>query len=75
MNFNGLKAVHYIAFLLVIVGALNWGLIGAFNINLVERLLSSMPHLVKAVYISVGLAALLVVGTHMTDCKPCSSGK
>jgi uncharacterized membrane protein YuzA (DUF378 family) len=44
--------------LLVIVGGLNWGLIGAFNFNLVDSLLGAGSMLAKVVYIAVGLAAV-----------------
>lgn len=51
-------ALDWIALLLVIIGALNWGLVGAFNINMVTRLLGDMTPASRAVYIVVGLAAL-----------------
>jgi uncharacterized membrane protein YuzA (DUF378 family) len=44
--------------LLVIVGGLNWGLVGAFNFNLVDTLLGAGSMLAKVVYIAVGLAAV-----------------
>lgn len=47
-----------IATILLIVGGLNWGLVGAMNYNLVESLLGSWPLVVKIVYDLVGLAAL-----------------
>ena len=39
---------------LVIIGALNWGLVGLLNFNLVELLLGTWPILEKVVYILVG---------------------
>jgi len=51
-------ALDWIALLLVIIGALNWGLVGAFNINVVTRFLGDMTTASRAVYIVVGLAAL-----------------
>ena len=53
------KLVHKVAIVLIVVGAINWGLIGAARINLVERLLGK-GLLSKAVYVLVGLAALSV---------------
>ena len=47
-----------IAGLLVIIGGLNWGLVGAINLDLVEALLGSIPILQQIVYIVVGLCAL-----------------
>ena len=43
---------------LVLVGALNWGLVGLFNYNLVEGLLGLFPTVVKLVYLLVGVAGL-----------------
>ena len=43
---------------LVLVGALNWGLVGAFSFNLVEKLLGSWPMVANLVYILVGVSAL-----------------
>ncbi len=52
--------LHKIAMFLVIVGALNWGLIGALNFNLVEKLTGDNASLTKLVYIIVGVAAVYV---------------
>lgn len=45
-------------FFLSSIGAINWGLIAAFNFNLVEFLLADYPLLVKSVYGLVGLGGL-----------------
>lgn len=52
------------ALVLVVIGGLNWGLVGALDIDLVETLLGSFPILQKAVYILVGLAALYTIYGH-----------
>ena len=44
--------------LLLIIGGLNWGLIGAFKYNLVDALLGMGSTPARAVYILVGIAAL-----------------
>lgn len=49
-----------IAIFLVIVGALNWGLIGGLNLNLVEKLTGNNASIAKLIYILVGVAALYV---------------
>ncbi len=67
-----MKALHMVSFLLVLIGALNWGLVGLFNFNLVTSLLGTMPTVEKVVYILVGLSAVYVGATHMNDCKICS---
>jgi uncharacterized protein len=43
---------------LVVVGAINWGLIGLLNINLVTLLLGSWPWLVTVIYLLVGLCGV-----------------
>lgn len=61
-------------FTLVLVGALNWGLVGLFNFNLVTALLGGLG-LETIAYILVGLSAVYVGVTHMNDCKICSAKK
>lgn len=50
-----------IAFVLVIVGAVNWGLVGVFELDLVDKTLGSIVWLAKAVYILVGVAGLYLI--------------
>ena len=58
-NLNGLGKL---AWVLVIVGALNWGLVGInAGWNLVEMLLGSWAVVVKVVYLLVGLSALVLL--------------
>jgi uncharacterized protein len=52
-----------IAMILVIVGALNWGLIGAFGFDLVAALFGDMSILSRIVYGLVGLSAIIVAAT------------
>lgn len=65
------NTLHVVAFSLAMVGALNWGLVGLLNFNLVETLLSAWPGLVKLVYILVGASAVYVFAGHKDDCKIC----
>lgn len=62
-----------VAYILLFVGGLNWGLVGLLNLNLVELIFGSWPVVVKVVYILVGVGAVYAVATHMKDCKVCSS--
>ena len=43
---------------ILVIGALNWGLVGLLNLNLVESLLGMGSMLTKGVYVVVGLAGL-----------------
>lgn len=47
-----------ITFFLSSIGAINWGLIAAFNFNLVEFLLGNYPLAVKIIYGLIGLSGL-----------------
>lgn len=67
-----MKMLHMAAFLLTVAGALNWGLVGLFNFNLVTALFGSVATVEKAVYVLVGLSAVYLVVTHRTDCKACA---
>lgn len=51
-------ALDWLVFVLLVVGALNWGLVGLANINVVETILGSIPVLLKVVYALVGIAGL-----------------
>lgn len=51
-------ALDWIAFALLIVGGLNWGLVGLFNMDLVASLFGEMTTASRAVYAAVGLSAL-----------------
>ena len=69
---NLLKSLHMVAFILVIVGALNWGLVGLFDFNLVSTLLGGMPAIERTVYVLVGLSAVWEVVKHRQNCKMCA---
>ncbi|HLA23255.1 MAG TPA: DUF378 domain-containing protein [Candidatus Nanoarchaeia archaeon] len=53
--------IDWIAFVLVVVGALNWGLVGLLNYNLVESLLGAWTMAVRTIYVLVGLGALWAI--------------
>lgn len=53
-----MKALDLTAYSLLLIGGLNWGLVGIFEYNLVEALLGSWPKVVRSVYGLVGVAAL-----------------
>jgi len=53
-----LNVVDWIAVVLVIVGGLNWGLIGLANFDLVATLFGAMSVLSRIVYVLVGLSAV-----------------
>ncbi|MDP3764304.1 MAG: DUF378 domain-containing protein [bacterium] len=66
-----MKAIHFVAFILLVVGGLNWLLVGVWGWD-ISRWLGGMDStLVKAVYILVGLSAVFELVTHSRGCKTC----
>ena len=57
----GNKFLQYFSLTLVVIGAINWGLIGFFNLNLVSLLFGSMSWLSRIVYGLVGLFGLYLL--------------
>ena len=56
-----MKALKIIAIILVIIGGLNWGLVGLFNFDLVAAIFGAMSSLSRIVYTLVGLAAIYII--------------
>ena len=67
-----LNFLKWFTFTLVIVGALNWGFIGAFNFDLVSFLFGDMTSLTRIVYTLVGLAAIGYLVFSIKDSHECS---
>lgn len=63
------KPLDMLAWILVIIGGLNWGLVGLLDLDLVQLILGSIPILAKAVYVLVGLSALYVLYLGLTKKK------
>ncbi|MBT3835115.1 DUF378 domain-containing protein [Candidatus Peribacteria bacterium] len=61
---------------LVLVGAINWGLVGLFDFNLVSALVGSFPMIERIVYIAVGAAGVMGLVAMCGCCKKgsCESG-
>lgn len=53
--------LDWIALILAIIGGLNWGLVGAFNFDLVAAIFGAGSAISRIVYILVGLAALYLI--------------
>jgi len=58
-----------VSYVLVIVGALNWGLVGFFKWNLVTAIFGGMPTVERVIYALVGVAALMMLLA--CKCKKC----
>lgn len=53
-----MTTANWVALILLIVGGLNWGLVGLFNFDLVAAIFGEMTALARLVYVLVGLAAI-----------------
>ncbi|MBU3934769.1 DUF378 domain-containing protein [Patescibacteria group bacterium] len=62
-----MKLLNTIALSLLVVGGLNWGLVGLFNIDLVAKLFGAGTMISQIIYILVGLSAIYTV----VNCKKC----
>jgi uncharacterized membrane protein YuzA (DUF378 family) len=66
-----MKALHMVAFILVIVGALNWLLVGVLGWD-IGMLFGGMDAVLsRLVYVLVGLSGIYIAVTHKKDCKTC----
>lgn len=75
-----MKTLHMVAFILLAVGGLNWGLVGlgwlvgGADWNVVHMILGSWMQLEAIVYVLVGLSAVWLLVDHKNTCKMCSGG-
>lgn len=53
-----MKVIDTIALILIIIGAINWGLVGIFNFNLVEAIFGGLSVITRIIYILVGISGL-----------------
>src|SRR4051812_16347356 len=60
---TGARTLDMIALILMIIGGLNWGLVGLFQFDLVAAIFGPMSAPARVVYVVVGLAALVGIMT------------
>ena len=56
-----LNIIDKLSFIFVLIGALNWGLLGLLNFNLVSFIFGAVPFFARAIYILVGFSAVNIV--------------
>ncbi len=61
--------VHLVAFILLVVGGLNWGLVGILDFDLVDYLLGRWQIVADLVYVLVGISAIVML--FGGKCKKC----
>ena len=57
-----MNTLYKVALTLVIIGAINWGMIGIFDVNLVSLLFGEDTFLTNLVYVLVGICGLIATG-------------
>ena len=62
-----MQVVKIISYILILIGALNWGLVGFFNIDLVALIFGDMTVMSRIVYGLVGISAILYAITSYRD--------
>lgn len=62
-----MNIIQKTALVLTIVGALNWGLVGLFDFDLVAALFGDMSVFTRVLYVLIGLAALINVAIFFVD--------
>lgn len=63
-----MKSIGLIAFILVIIGGLNWGLIGFFKYDLVAAIFGDMTTVSRVIYGLVGIAAIVKLAMCKKGC-------
>ena len=62
-----MQVVKIISYILILIGALNWVLVGFFNIDLVSLIFGDMTFWARAIYAIVGISAILYAITSYRD--------
>ena len=62
-----MNTIYKSCLVLSIIGAINWGLVGLLNFNLVEYLLGDGSLITRIIYVLVMLAGLVTIGLFTKD--------
>ncbi|UXY14383.1 DUF378 domain-containing protein [Chitiniphilus purpureus] len=66
---SNLTLFDWITLILLIIGGLNWGLVGAFEFDLVAALFGALSPVSRAVYVLVGVSAVYWIVVALTKLK------
>lgn len=67
-----MKALHYVAFILLAAGGLNWLLVGVFGWDIGQLFGGQSAWFSRIIYALVGLAAIVEIATHTKNCSTCA---
>lgn len=73
-----MKVVYWILLVITVIGAVNWGLVGFFNFELVSYLFPTNPTVITVVFDVIGVAGLLLLVKSIWCCCggcKCKDGK
>ncbi|PWB39149.1 MAG: DUF378 domain-containing protein [Parcubacteria group bacterium] len=70
-----MKGLHMLTFALLVIGGLNWLLVGLFNWDVGQIFGGQQAMVSKIIYILVGLSALIEMFSHKKCCKCCGEKK
>lgn len=66
-----MKKLHIITFLLLVIGGLNWLLVGLFGWDIGSLFGGMDMPISKIIYILVGVSAVVEIATHKKNCRLC----
>lgn len=69
-----MKGLHTITFLLLVVGGVNWLLVGAIGWDVGNLFGGQEATVSRVIYVLVGLAAIVEIIKHKSACKTCEKG-
>lgn len=69
-----MKSLHKISFILLIVGGINWLLLGVFGWEIGMLFGGTSAAISRIIYILIGAAAVYEIFTHRQNCKACKTG-
>jgi len=67
------KKIHMVAFLLLVIGGLNWLLLGVFQWEIGMLFGGQGEVISRLIYVLIGLAAVYEIATHKSNCRSCEA--
>lgn len=68
-----MKYLKYVAYALVLIGGINWGIYGVAGFDVVDFLFGNTPVIARVVYVFVGLATVYMIVNKYVPCA-CAGG-
>ena len=63
-----MKTLKFIVFILTVIGALNWGLVGFFRFDLVASIFGEMSTITRLIYALIGVSGIVALITMFRTC-------